>query len=103
MRSIVYLAAGGLLLALAAAAHSQLSGVDPATGKAAQPVVKPAIKPAVKPTPKPVVKEGETCGDYGTSIEFLDSPREAAAKALKEEKLVFVLHVSGNFEDPTLT
>ena len=40
----------------------------------------------------------ETCGDYGTTVTFLESPAEAAKQALKEEKLVFVLHVSGNFE-----
>jgi hypothetical protein len=44
-----------------------------------------------------------TCGSYGTTIEFLDSPKEAAAQARKENKLVFVLHVSGNFEDPRFT
>ena len=44
----------------------------------------------------------KTCG-YGTKIEFLDSPKEAAALALKQDKLVLVLHVSGHFEDPGLT
>jgi len=46
-----------------------------------------------------------TCGkqSYGTSIEWSGSPSEAAAKAKKEEKLVFVLHVSGHFEDPKFT
>lgn len=43
------------------------------------------------------------CGNHGTTVEFLDTPSEAARKALKEEKLVFVLHVSGNFEDPRFT
>jgi hypothetical protein len=46
---------------------------------------------------------GETCGNYGTSVQFVKTPSEAARQALKEEKLVFVLHVSGIFEDPTLT
>jgi hypothetical protein len=46
---------------------------------------------------------GESCGNHGTSVEFLDTPSEAARKAIKEEKLVFVLHVSGNFEDPRFT
>ena len=50
----------------------------------------------------PVQKES-TCGDYGTSIFMEDSPTLAAKKALKEEKLVMVLHVSGHFEDPKLT
>jgi len=47
--------------------------------------------------------EGATCGSHGTSIDFVDTPREAAAQAKKEGKLVFVLHVSGNFEAPRFT
>ena len=43
-----------------------------------------------------------TCG-HGTKIDFMDNPKEAAALAKKEEKLVMVLHVSGHFEDPGLT
>ena len=45
----------------------------------------------------------ETCGDYGTSVHFEKSPKDAAKKALKEEKLVMVLHISGVFEDAGLT
>jgi hypothetical protein len=52
---------------------------------------------------KATPKEGETCGSFGTQVEFLDTPSAAARKALKEEKLVLVLHVSGNFEDPRFT
>jgi hypothetical protein len=44
----------------------------------------------------------ETCG-HGTKIDFVDSPKEAANLAKKEQKLVLVLHVSGHFEDPALT
>jgi hypothetical protein len=47
--------------------------------------------------------KAETCGNYGTSVQFVATPSEAARQAVKEEKLVFVLHVSGLFEDPTLT
>jgi hypothetical protein len=45
------------------------------------------------------------CGTdtYGTSVEWAQSPAEAAEQAKKEEKLVFVLHVSGYFEDPKFT
>jgi len=43
-----------------------------------------------------------TCG-YGTKIDFVDNPKDAAALAKKQEKLVMVLHVSGHFEDPGLT
>lgn len=44
-----------------------------------------------------------TCGTFGTSVEFYDTPSDAARAARKEQKLVFVLHVSGNFEDPRFT
>jgi len=43
------------------------------------------------------------CGDYGTSVHFEKSPSAAARKAIKEEKLVMVLHVSGDFENPEFT
>ncbi len=57
------------------------------------------------PLPELPVKgdKSKTCGSHGTTVEFVDSPREAARKAKKEEKLVFILHVSGNFEDPRFT
>jgi hypothetical protein len=45
------------------------------------------------------------CGkeNYGTTVHWAGTPAEAAKKALKEEKLVFVLHVSGHFEDAKFT
>ena len=49
----------------------------------------------------PVPQPG--CGGYGTSVDFEESPKAAADKAKKEEKLVFILHVSGEFEDSGLT
>jgi hypothetical protein len=45
----------------------------------------------------------EVCGEFGTSVHFVESPAEAAKQALKAEKLVFVLHVSGYFEEPDFT
>jgi hypothetical protein len=44
----------------------------------------------------------DTCS-HGTVLEFVESPKEAAAIAKKQEKLVFVLHVSGHFENPRFT
>jgi hypothetical protein len=45
------------------------------------------------------------CGNenFGTSVEWEGTPQEAAKKANAEEKLLFILHVSGNFEDPRFT
>ena len=43
------------------------------------------------------------CSGHGTSVQFYDTPKDAAARAKAEQKLVLVLHVSGLFEDPSLT
>lgn len=60
--------------------------------------------PARNPSPPKDPERSATCaGDFGTSIEFMRSPAEAARWAKKEGKLVFVLHVSGHFEDPRFT
>ena len=40
---------------------------------------------------------------YGTTVQWEGSPAEAAKKAKEQKKLVFVLHVSGLFEDPKFT
>lgn len=47
--------------------------------------------------------EPTTSGSYGTTVDFVESPKEAARLAEKAGKLVIVLHVSGNFEDPRFT
>ena len=66
-------------------------------------VLTAGLASAGKPAPPAAPAEAATCGSYGTTVEFLDSPAEAAKQAKKEGKLVFVLHVSGNFEDPRFT
>jgi hypothetical protein len=43
------------------------------------------------------------CQRYRTAVNFYDSPAEARKKALEDDKLVFVLHVAGNFEEPGFT
>ena len=52
---------------------------------------------------EPAKKEKDADSCHGTKVEFVDTPKEAAEIAKKEQKLVFVLHVSGNFEDPRFT
>ena len=51
---------------------------------------------------KPPTKT-ESCGEYGTTVHFEDTPADAAKEAKKAEKLVMVLHVSGHFENPEFT
>ena len=48
-------------------------------------------------------KAAPTCSAHGTKIDFFDTPSQAATQAVKDEKLVLVLHVSGHFEDPRFT
>jgi hypothetical protein len=91
MRRLLFSAAAGLLLA-------PLMGLGLAHG-----ADKPS-KPAETTPPSPLIeKEGASFGSHGTQVTFVDTPKEAAAQAKKEQKLVFVLHVSGNFEDPRFT
>jgi hypothetical protein len=40
---------------------------------------------------------------HGTRVRFLISPEQAAREARREGKLLFLLHLSGNFEDPRFT
>lgn len=47
--------------------------------------------------------DDEACGEYGTAVAFASSPAAAAKEALKHEKLVFILHVSGHFEKSEYT
>ena len=56
------------------------------------------------PAARAADKEAEgVCRSFGTHVEFVSTPSEAPRQAKKEEKLVFVLHVSGNFENPRFT
>jgi hypothetical protein len=92
VRRFLTLTAVGLIasLWLASIAGAQLSS--------SAPTDKVLIKKPAPPAPP-----GSCGGDYGTEIKFEPTPSAAARKALKEEKLVFVLHVSGLFENPDFT
>jgi len=52
---------------------------------------------------KPAAPAKEEVGKYGTAIDFVDDPSEAADLAQKNRKVLFVLHVSGDLEDPGCT
>lgn len=43
------------------------------------------------------------CEKFGTDVEFARNPREAGRLAGAQDKLTFILHVSGNFEDAGFT
>jgi hypothetical protein len=99
MRRFLY---AGLCLAPLAglALASELTG-QPASGPQPRPAVAPA-EPA-KPAQPAKSEEAGVCHSHGTSVDFVDTPSEAARLAKKEGKLVFVLHISGYFEDPRFT
>jgi hypothetical protein len=91
---------------------------DPAPPPA-PPTAQPPEKhpPAPDPAPAPIAASlpgpaGASCRapagksateTYGTSVNFMDDPVAAARVALKDRKLLFVLHVAGNFEDDRFT
>jgi hypothetical protein len=69
---------------------------------------KRAPAPALPERPAPLKRERpETVRPptslLGTKVEFVDNPAAAARTAAREDKLLYVLHVSGNFEDPRFT
>src|SRR5262245_11429579 len=61
----------------------------------------PAFPPDV---PCKVCNPGDPAREtYGTTVEFVRGPREAARIAGEEGKLTLLLHVSGNFEEAKFT
>jgi len=45
----------------------------------------------------------DRCKTFDTKVRFHRGPAEAAAEAKASKKMLFVLHISGNFEDPGFT
>jgi hypothetical protein len=43
------------------------------------------------------------CQQCGTAVDFYDNPATATKNAVKEDKLLFVIQVAGNFEEPGFT
>jgi hypothetical protein len=62
----------------------------------------PARPAAADAEPQPRKAEA-ACQRFGTAVNFVDSPVEAFKQATKDNKLTFVIHVSGNFEDSKFT
>jgi hypothetical protein len=66
----------------------------------AAPEPKHHAEPAAPTGETPVPPTGET---YGTQVLFLNNPTTAAGMARHDHKLMFVMHISGNFEDACFT
>jgi hypothetical protein len=72
----------------------------------------PLIEEAPPPLPPPPRRETEPEAEaaapangetYGTNVLFMNNPAAAAESARRDDKLLFVMHISGNFEDSCFT
>jgi hypothetical protein len=54
-------------------------------------------------TPALVASPAPACEKFGTSVEFDRNPARAAKRAAESQRLLVVLHISGNFEDSGFT
>jgi hypothetical protein len=61
-----------------------------------QPLASPAVQ-------YPITQSCSARTTHGTNVNFLSTPTEAARKARENNKLTFLLHISGNFEDQDFT
>jgi hypothetical protein len=71
--------------------------------KPAEVPVRRVVQPPVKVVKKAPAPAQGPQGQFGTSVQFVNNPLAANRQADKNGKLRFVLHVSGNFEDPGCT
>lgn len=63
----------------------------------------PPCVAAPNPSPDRVKEDDHPTDTYGTRVAFARTPAEAAGRAGREGKLLFLLHVSGNFEEARFT
>jgi hypothetical protein len=79
----------------------------PAEAPAPPPPAKADKPPAAKPTPVPASQAAPPArraeGPFGTRVQFVNNPAEAERRAAQAGKLLFLLHISGNFEDSRFT
>jgi hypothetical protein len=113
-------------LALASEADDPTTPTPAAPVEIITPETLPRLDPsAVNKPPEPIalgpdlalgpgLVEGGACngaacaaaaagGRYGTAVAFVDNPADAGGQALKDKKLLFMLHVAGDFEEAKFT
>ncbi len=99
----------GLVLAttLTAATWKSRRPMPPGEQKIAAVVVgQPDLREVLLSTPAvqyPIAPSCSTRTTEGTAVNFVATPAEAAREARKTNKLTFLLHISGNFEDADFT
>jgi hypothetical protein len=79
--------------------------VEPGEARPPLKGMRPLASEEVTPTPEPVPvpTTPAKCERFGTAIDFVRSPALAFPLAAREQKLVMVLHLAGNFDDPGFT
>jgi hypothetical protein len=95
-----------ITIALTAATRNPTSRTAPGEEKTAALVGqsnRPEEPLASPPVQYPITQSCSTRTTHGTNVNFLSTPTEAARKARKNNKLTFLLHISGNFEDADFT
>jgi hypothetical protein len=71
---------------------------------ASEPVIVAAPAPAVEfKLPASEVMPGDRCKTYDTKLRFHPDLATAAEEAKTSKKMLLVLHISGNFDDPGFT
>ena len=68
-----------------------------------KPDVEFPAEPQTLPASEMPPGKATVCEKFGTRVDFAPGPAEAARTALKERKLLFVVHIAGNFEDSGFT
>jgi hypothetical protein len=91
-------------LAASLSPHEGLDREDPRRAIKAQFSSVPiALEPNSGGTLPSAPQPGSSAGNCGTQVHFVKDPQAAFQQARKDKKLVFLLHVSGNFEDAKFT
>jgi hypothetical protein len=68
------------------------------------PPLPPPVSPQHDPGPAAAQAAPQPAGEtYGTQVLFLNNREAAADMARRNHKLLFVMHISGNFEDSCFT
>jgi hypothetical protein len=62
-----------------------------------------ADEPRAEDAGEQVEAPADGCRTFDTAVRFVKSPTEAMGRARDEDKLVYVLHLSGNLEDEGFT
>jgi hypothetical protein len=73
-------------------------------GRAAPPLAVPSPQGPGLPPAAACAAGGKAAGEtFGTAVQFVRNPGEAGRLAGEGRKLLFLLHVSGNFEEARFT